>query len=257
MDQTDITTASDRYNIKVPIFEGPLDLLLHLIKENKVDIYDIPIAVITGQYLQYIKMMKELDLDIAGDFLVMAATLIHIKSRMLLPIDEEAPEEEQEDPRLELIQRLLEYQTFKDASLGLREREEEWMNIFHREPLKDEETEAESAEPELYLFDVNLFDLLSAFKKILDTAPPEVVRITREALTVKDKISHIMEMLENNDTVRFEDFFKEDRSRVQIVVTFVALLELIRLGLARAYQENDFGNIWVINPQKKETQTQA
>ncbi|MBA3060805.1 MAG: segregation/condensation protein A [Nitrospirae bacterium] len=257
MDQTDITTASDSYNIKVPIFEGPLDLLLHLIKENKVDIYDIPIAVITGQYLQYIKMMKELDLDIAGDFLVMAATLIHIKSRMLLPVDEEAPEEEQEDPRLELIQRLLEYQTFKDASLGLREKEEEWMNIFHREPIKDEEAEAESTEPELYLFDVNLFDLLGAFKKILDTASPEIVRITREALTVKDKISHIMEMLENNDTIRFEDLFKEDRSRVQIVVTFVALLELIRLGLARAYQENDFGNIWVINPQKKETQTQA
>lgn len=253
----DSTNSLNIYNIKVPVFEGPLDLLLHLIKENKVDIYDIPIAVITGQYLQYIKMMKELNLDVAGDFLVMAATLIHIKSRMLLPVDEEASTEEQEDPRLELIQRLLEYQAFKDASLGLREKEEEWMNIFHREPVKDVEAEAESAEPELYLFDVNLFDLLGAFKKILDTAPPEIVRITREALTVKDKISHIMEMLENNDTVRFEDFFKEDRSRVQIVVTFVALLELIRLGLVRAYQENDFGNIWVINPQKKETQIQT
>ena len=249
----DSTTSLNIYNIKVPIFEGPLDLLLHLIKENKVDIYDIPIAVITGQYLQYIEMMEELNLDVAGDFLVMAATLIHIKSRMLLPVDEEAPGEE-EDPRLELIQRLLEYQTFKDASLGLREKEEEWMNIFHREPVKDEEAEAESAEPELYLFDVNLFDLIGAFKKILDTAPPEAVRITREALTVKDKISHIMEMLENNDTVRFEDLFNEDRSRIQIVVTFVALLELIRLGLVRAYQENDFGNIWLINPQKKETQ---
>jgi segregation and condensation protein A len=256
MDQTDITIASDSYNIKIPAFEGPFDLLLHLIKENKIDIYDIPIAVITGQYLQYIEMMKELNLDVAGDFLVMAATLIHIKSRMLLPVDEEAPGEE-EDPRLELIQRLLEYQAFKDASLGLREKEEEWMNIFHREPVKDEEAEAESGEPELYLFDVNLFDLLGAFKKILNTAPPEAVRITREALTVKDKISHIMEMLENNDTVRFEDLFKEDRSRVQIVVTFIALLELIRLGLVRAYQENDFGNIWVINPQKKEMQTQA
>ncbi len=256
MDQIDIRTASDSYNIKIPAFEGPFDLLLHLIKENKIDIYDIPIAVITGQYLQYLEMMKELNLDVAGDFLVMAATLIHIKSRMLLPVDEEAPGEE-EDPRLELIQRLLEYQTFKDASLGLREKEEEWMNIFHREPVKDVEAEAESAEPELYLFDVNLFDLLGAFKKILNTAPPEIVRITREALTVKDKISHIMEMLENNDTVRFEDLFKEDRSRIQIVVTFVALLELIRLGLVRAYQENDFGNIWVINPQKKETQPQA
>lgn len=250
----DSTNSLNIYNIKVPVFEGPLDLLLHLIKENKVDIYDIPIAVITGQYLHYIEMMKELNLDVAGDFLVMAATLIHIKSRMLLPVDEEAPGEEQEDPRLELIQRLLEYQTFKDASLGLREKEEEWMNIFHREPVKDEEAEAESAEPELYLFDVNLFDLLGAFKKILDTAPPEAVRITREALTVKDKISHIMEMLENNDTVRFEDLFNEDRSRIQLVVTFVALLELIRLGLIRAYQENDFGNIWLINPQKKETQ---
>ena len=249
----DSTTSLNIYNIKVPIFEGPLDLLLHLIKENKVDIYDIPIAVITGQYLQYIEMMEELNLDVAGDFLVMAATLIHIKSRMLLPVDEEAPGEE-EDPRLELIQRLLEYQTFKDASLGLREKEEEWMNIFHREPVKDEEAEAESTEPELYLFDVNLFDLIGAFKKILDTAPPEAVRITREALTVKDKISHIIEMLENNDTVRFEDLFNEDRSRIQIVVTFVALLELIRLGLVRAYQENDFGNIWLINPQKKETQ---
>jgi len=252
----DSTNSLNIYNIKVPVFEGPLDLLLHLIKENKVDIYDIPIAVITGQYLQYIEMMEELNLDVAGDFLVMAATLIHIKSRMLLPVDEEAPGEE-EDPRLELIQRLLEYQTFKDASLGLREKEEEWMNIFHREPVKDEEAEAESTEPELYLFDVNLFDLLGAFKKILDTAPPEAVRITREALTVKDKISHIMEMLENNDTVRFEDLFNEDRSRIQIVVTFVALLELIRLGLVRAYQEKDFGNIWVINPQKKETQTQT
>ena len=251
----DSTNSLNIYNIKVPIFEGPLDLLLHLIKENKVDIYDIPIAVITGQYLQYLEMMEELNLDVAGDFLVMAATLIHIKSRMLLPVDEEAPGEE-EDPRLELIQRLLEYQAFKDASLGLREKEEEWMNIFHREPVKDEEAEAESAEPELYLFDVNLFDLLGAFKKILNTAPPEIVRITREALTVKDKISHIMEMLEHNDTVRFEDLFKEDRSRVQIVVTFVALLELIRLGLIRAYQENDFGNIWVINPKRKEAQTQ-
>lgn len=250
----DSTNSLNIYNIKVPVFEGPLDLLLHLIKENKVDIYDIPIAVITGQYLHYIEMMKELNLDVAGDFLVMAATLIHIKSRMLLPVDEEAPGEEQEDPRLELIQRLLEYQTFKDASLGLREKEEEWLNVFHREPIKDEEAETESAEPELYLFDVNLFDLLGAFKKILDTAPPEAVRITREALTVKDKISHIMEMLENNDTVRFEDLFNEDRSRIQLVVTFVALLELIRLGLIRAYQENDFGNIWLINPQKKETQ---
>jgi len=243
----------DTYNIKIPAFEGPFDLLLHLIKENKVDIYDIPIALITGQYLRYIEMMKELNLEIAGEFLVTAATLIHIKSRMLLPADEEAPPDEQEDPRLELVQRLLEYQTFKDAALGLREKEEEWINVFRREPLKDEETET-TEEPELYLFDVNLFDLLGAFKNMLDKAPPDVVEITRATLTVKDRISLIMEMLESQDTIRFEDLFKEDRTKAQLVVTFVALLELIRLGLVRAYQEKDFGNIWVINPQKKEIQ---
>ena len=248
----------DIYNIKIPVFEGPFDLLLHLIKENKLDIYDIPIALITGQYLQYIEIMKELNLEIAGEFLVTAATLIHIKSRMLLPADEEAPAEEQEDPRLELVQRLLEYQAFKDAALGLREKEEEWMNIFRREPVKEKEAETEKEEEgELYLFDVNLFDLLGAFKGLLDKAPPEVVEITRETLTVKDRISLIMELLENQDTIRFEDLFKEDRTQPQLIVTFIALLELIRLGLVRAYQEKDFGSIWVINPQKKEMQTPA
>lgn len=246
----------DIYNIKIPVFEGPFDLLLHLIKENKLDIYDIPIALITGQYLRYIEIMKELNLEIAGEFLVTAATLIHIKSRMLLPADEEASAEEQEDPRLELVQRLLEYQAFKDAALGLREREEEWMNIFRREPVKEKEAETEE-EGELYLFDVNLFDLLGAFKGMLDKAPPEVVEITRETLTVKDRISLIMEMLENQDTIRFEDLFKEDRTRAQLIVTFIALLELIRLGLVRVYQEKDFGSIWVINPQKKEIQAPA
>lgn len=248
----------DIYNIKIPVFEGPFDLLLHLIKENKLDIYDIPIALITGQYLQYIEIMKELNLEIAGEFLVTAATLIHIKSRMLLPADEEAPAEEQEDPRLELVQRLLEYQAFKDAALGLREKEEEWMNIFRREPVKEKEAETEKEEEgELYLFDVNLFDLLGAFKGMLDKAPPEVVEITRETLTVKDRISLIMEMLEDQDTIRFEDLFKEDRTQPQLIVTFIALLELIRLGLVRAYQEKDFGSIWVINPQKKEIQAPA
>jgi segregation and condensation protein A len=234
------------YNIKIPVFEGPLDLLLHLIRENKIDIYDIPIALITHQYLQYIKMMKELNLEIAGEFLVMAATLIYIKSRMLLPPDEEAPLEEQEDPRLELVQRLLEYQRFKEAALNLKGREEEWMKVFCREPISDE------ADTELYLFDVSLFDLLSAFRKILETAPPEVISITKETLTVKDKMSLIMEMLEGQEAVRFEELFRENITRIQLIITFVALLELIRLGLVRAYQEREFGNIWVINPVRQQ-----
>lgn len=237
------------YEIKLPIFEGPLDLLLHLIRENKVDIYDIPISFITSRYLEYIELMKELDLEIAGEFLVMAATLIHIKSRMLLPPDEEAALDQLEDPRFELVQRLLDYQTYKDASVILKEREDEWSRVFEREPLKDED-EVEAAEPELYLFDVNLFDLLAAFKNILDTAPAEIGTITREALTVKDKMMHIIDMIENQDTIRFEELFKESITKPQVIVTFLALLELLRLGLARVYQEKEFGNIWVINPKK-------
>jgi len=228
------------YNIKIPVFEGPLDLLLHLIRENKIDIYDIPIALITHQYLQYLEMMKEFNLEIAGEFLVMAATLIHIKSRMLLPPDEEASPEEEEDPRRELVQRLLEYQAFKEAAVDLRGKEEEWMKVFQRGPLTDE------SDGEVYLLDVGLFDLMTAFKKILETAPPEVVSITKETLTVKDKMSLIMEILQGQEAMRFEVFFKEGVTRIQLIVTFVALLELIRLGLVRVYQEKEFGHIWVM-----------
>jgi len=240
--------VDDPINIKLPVFEGPFDLLLHLIRENKIDIYDIPIALITSQYLEYIEMMKELNLEIAGDFLVMAATLIHIKSRMLLPPDEETVTEEQEDPRRELVQRLLEYQKFKEAASDFRKREDDWMKVFHREPFSEDEGEGE-----LYLFDLGLFDLLDAFKKILDKAPREVVSITKETLTVKDKMSAIMEMIEGQEAVRFEDLFRDGITRIQIIITFVALLELIRLGLVRAYQEKAFGNIWVINPARQST----
>ena len=242
----------DIINIKIPVFEGPFDLLLHLIRENKLDIYDIPISVITSQYLEYIEIMKELNLEIAGDFLVMAATLIQIKSRMLLPPDEEAAAEEQEDPRLDLVQRLLDYQRYKEAASDLRTKEEEWMRVFHKEPLAEEGEE----EGELYLFDLSLFDLLDAFKKILDKAPPDIVSITRETLTVKDKMSMVMEILEGKGAVRFEDLFRDGISRVQLIITFVSLLELIRLGLARVYQEKEFGNIWVINPSHQPTAVQ-
>ena len=228
------------YNIKIPVFEGPLDLLLHLIRENKIDIYDIPIALITHQYLKYLEIMKELNLDIAGEFLAMAATLIYIKSRMLLPPDEEAPPEEQEDPRQELVEKLIEYQKFKEAAVQLKEKEEHWTKVFQREPVLEED------EGEIYLSDVSLFDLISALKKILETAQPEVGTITKETLTVKDKMSAIIEILEGQETVRFEELFKGSITRTQIIVTFIALLELIRLGLLRAYQERDFGNIWVI-----------
>jgi segregation and condensation protein A len=244
----------DLYNIKLPVFEGPLDLLLHLIRENKVDIYDIPISFITRQYLDYIEIMKELNLEIAGEFLVMAATLIHIKSKMLLP-----PEEKEEsgaetvDPRLELVQRLLEYRAYKDAASILREKEEESLMAFSREP--EEEEEAAEALSEPSLFDVNIFDLLAAFKKMLDSAPSEVRTITRETLTVKDKMFLIVDLLESTESIRFEELFRDTATRTQLIVTFLALLELLRLGLARAYQEKEFGNIWIISPRKEVAET--
>lgn len=247
------------YSIKLPLvvpgevpgeqvpFEGPLDLLLHLIRENKVNIYDIPIALITHQYLEYLGLMKELNLEIAGEFLVMAATLIHIKSRMLLPVEETADIEEEMDPRLELVEKLLEYQAFKDAALGLREKEEEWSRVFLKEPPPQEEEGGESEEPAL--FDLNLFDLLAAFKKILDKAPPEIMAVTRETLTVKDRMAFVMEVLQDREAVRFEELF-ESGTRTHLVVCFMALLELLRLGLAKVYQEREFGAIWVIKPEE-------
>ncbi len=242
------TEMEEIYNIKLPVFEGPLDLLLHLIRDNKVDIYDIPISFITSRYLEYIEMMKELNLEVAGEFLVMAATLIQIKSRMLLPPDEDVEPEQMEDPRLELVQRLLEYQTYKDAASILKEREDEALKLFSRSPQEDEEEEGVA--PELYLFDVNIFDLMGAFKKMLDAAPAEIRTITREALTVKDRMVTIVEMIEDLESIRFEEVFRDSVSRTQMIVTFLALLELLRLGLARAYQEREFGSIWIINPGK-------
>jgi segregation and condensation protein A len=231
------------YSIKVPIFEGPLDLLLHLIKQNKIDIYDIPIALITRQYLEYIEMMKELNLEIASEFIVMAATLIYIKSRMLLPPDETLESEEEEDPRAGLVQRLLEYQALKEASAEFRKREDVWTNAFSGPPVDVEDI---PAEPNLYLFEVNLFDLMGALKKILTKAPLEMMKITRETLTVKDRIALILDKIENEHTIRFDDLFAQDRKRIQIIVTFLALLELLRLGVVRAYQDMEFGTVWIM-----------
>ena len=245
--------AEDPYQIKIPLFEGPMDLLLHLIKENKLDIYDIPIAEITRQYLEYLEMMKELNLEIAGDFIVMAATLIHIKSRMLLPIEETADTDEPEDPRLELVLKLLEYKSFKEAAYGLKEKEDDWSEVYQRAPMDDDEAQAEGEEEEPELFDMNLFDLLSAFKEMLQRGPAEIKQITREALNIKDKMSVIIETLKAHEAVRFQSLFKGDITLAHFLVTFIALLELIKLGLAKAYQHKSFGSIWIINPEAEVT----
>ena len=241
-------------HFKLPVFEGPLDLLLHLIRENKIDIYDIPIVDITRQYMVYIELMKELNLEIAGDFLVMAATLIHIKSRTLLPPSEEEAEEPEEDPRSELVKRLMEYQAYKESSLSLRKREEIWKNVFHRGLPDKNEFEFE---PEPALFEANVFDLISAFQKMLEKAPEQNLEITRETLTVADKINYIIERIENVDGVRFEDLFEEGFTKVTLLVTFLAVLEIVRLGLVKIYQESAFGLIWLMNPQKQGSEAPA
>jgi len=245
----DTESASlNNFRFKLPVFEGPLDLLFHLIKENKVDIYDIPIVEITRQYIEYLELMKYLNLEIAGEFLVMAATLIHIKSKMLLPPDEEEKQETAEDPRSELVQRLLEYQAYRESSVFLRERESTWKNIFQRNaPDKD----SLEFEPEPLLFEADVFDLITAFRKLLEKAPAQVLEITRETLTVADRINFITERIEKEDGIRFESLFEEGSSRVTLIVTFLALLEVVRLGLVKIYQEKAFGVIWVINPQKQ------
>lgn len=237
------------YSVKISTFEGPLDLLLHLLKQNKIDIYDIPITEITKQYLEYLEIMKELNLEIASEFLVMAATLIYIKSRMLLPPPEEPDAEETDDPRATLVQRLLEYQAFKEMSGQFREREDIWQNAFSRPPMEEEQIEAE---PEPLLFDVNLFDLMGALRTILSRVPPETMTITRETLTVQDKISLLIERLESEPTVRFTEMFALDTSKLHVIVTFLALLEILRLGIARAYQEQDFGAIFITRAPKDE-----
>ncbi|UCD35871.1 MAG: segregation/condensation protein A [Nitrospiraceae bacterium] len=238
-------------HFKLTVFEGPLDLLLHLIKESKIDIYDIPIVDITQQYLGYIALLKELDLEIAGEFLVMAATLIHIKSKMLLPPDEEDKQEAVEDPRAELVQRLLEYQAYKESSQHLRKREELWKNIFRRSAPDTEDMPHDQFGAEPILVEATVFDLISSFRKLLAKAPPQVLEITRETLTVADKINFIVGRLEEQDGVKFEALFEEGHSRMTLIVTFLALLEIIRLGLARLYQEKDFGSIWILRPQER------
>ncbi len=237
-------------HFRLSVFEGPLDLLLHLIKENKIDIYDIPIVHITRQYMDSLAVMKELNLEIAGEFLVMAATLIHIKSKMLLPPDEEQFEEQAEDPRAELVQRLLEYQAFKEASSKLRKKEDIWRNIFRRIPSQEGNP---GIEPEPLLFEVGLFDLMSAFKDLLSKTSEDVMEITRETLTVADKINFIIEKLDSEEGIKFENLFSDNFTKMALIITFLALLEIIRLGLVKAYQKKTFGPIWIINTQKINT----
>ncbi len=232
------------YQVRIENFEGPLDLLLHLIKKSEINIYDIPIAMIAQQYLEYVEAMKELNLNVAGEFLVMAATLLQIKSKMLLPADEAAEDEEDgPDPREELVRRLLEYKTYKEAARQLDGQEKMWREIFSREPGPPVEVESDDT----LLENVSLFDLVDALNGIMQRNPAgkKLIEIIPDNLTVRERMNVILETLEGKESVAFAALFEESCHRLVIIVTFLALLELIRLRVARVFQGETFGPILV------------
>lgn len=227
---------SPPYKVQLPVFEGPLDLLLHLIKINEIDIYDIPIAVVTEQYLEYLELMKELNLDIASEYLVMAATLALIKSKMLLPSTPLDDEESEEDPRNELVQRLLDYQRYKKAAEELEDKEILGRDVFSRPGLNGDESRELA---------VNLFDLIEALKGILEKVDSQekILDFTREKVSLKDKMVEVIERLKAVEYVVFQDLFASAQDRYDVILTFMALLELIRNQKVRILQLEIFGTI--------------
>jgi segregation and condensation protein A len=233
------------YKVKLEVFEGPLDLLLYLIKKNEVDIYDIPITSVTEQYLEYLELMRMLDLNIAGEFLVMAATLIHIKSKMLLPPEEkEILPEEEEDPREELVRRLLEYKRFKEAAGVLQDLEGQRRQMFTRAAT----IELESGER---FFEASLFDLITALTKVLKDVPKDVFQeIVKDEFTVEQKVHDLLHILVEKSVILISDLFRNAKNKLEIISTFLAVLELIRLKEILVVQKEKFGEIEVIRNEK-------
>jgi segregation and condensation protein A len=225
--------------VQLEVFEGPLDLLLHLIKKNELSITDIPIATITEQYLATLELMQDLSLDVAGEFLVMAATLIHIKSRMLLPASEDVEEEEEGgDPRAELVRRLLEYQRFKDAAAQLERREILTRDVFVRSGAPAEETATPSFR------EVSVFELLTALRRVLERLPKDSVHeVTLDKITVREKMTLLLDTLRAQGQVVFDALFSDAKTRMEIVVTFLAMLELVKSRAIRIIQEELGGPI--------------
>jgi segregation and condensation protein A len=225
------------YQVKLDKFEGPLDLLLYLIKKQEINIYDIPIAHITEQYLEYIRMLEFLNLELAGEFLVMAATLMRVKARLLLPRQEEV--EDEEDPRRELVQQLLEYQKFKAAAGEFETMEYQRRLLFTR---PEAEPDGDAIEVE---YSYNLFDLISAFKVVLEKAKVRYLEVQAEETSIEDKIEFLKQKIAGDDVIAFEDLFEEAVSAIDLIATFLALLEILRLRLVTVKQAKPFGQIWI------------
>ena len=234
------------YKVKLEVFEGPLDLLLYLIKRDEVDIYDISIERITKQYLSYLDAFQVLNIELAGEFIVMAANLLYIKSRTLLPVEQQMAEEdaEEDDPRWELIRQLIEYKKFKEAASLMRDQEAMQENLFARVPVTPDLAPSEN----LLVDEVGIFDLIHAFQKILkrlEKKPEDLREIFAENFTVSDKIDHVLRLTSSGVPIRFEELFADAAGRTEIVVTFLAMLELIRLKQLRVRQESLCTEIWI------------
>lgn len=249
----DSDDAEPKYRVRLPVFDGPLELLLHLIRKNEVEIYDIPIAEITKQYLETLELMEELELNLnlAGEFLVMAATLIHIKSKMLLPPPHEdgTEEEENEDPRAVLVARLLEYERYKEAAQQLHQQEEIRSASYVRADSVEELVGANgnngAASGEL--LEVDLFELISAFREVLERVRQRADLVyVREAITIEDMIQRLDARLEERPECTFVELFDEAVDRATLIVTFLAILEMVRVKKLRIYQQQLFGTIHVM-----------
>ncbi|HJS75123.1 MAG TPA: segregation/condensation protein A [Vicinamibacteria bacterium] len=238
-----------RYHVRLPVFDGPMDLLLHLIRKNEVDIYDIPIAEITRQYLETLELMEELNIDLASEFLVMAATLIHIKSKMLLPPPHEdgTTDEVGEDPRNELVARLLEFQRYKEAAQQLHQQEELRAAIWIRpEEALHPRSNGHSETPDDGLIEVDLFELISAFREVLERVRLRVDLVyEREVISIEQMIERLKGRLAPGSQSVFVDLFEEACDRATVIVTFLAILELTRLREIRIFQQGLFGPIHV------------
>ncbi len=235
------------YKIKLPVFEGPFDLLLYLIKKNEIDIYDIPIAQITDEYLAYVELMQMLDLEIAGEFIEMVATLILIKTRTLLPSNEDETLLEVEDPRLQLTMQLLEYKRFKDVAGKLYDRETDRRRYFPRRTDAPKEYANLPVEEEEFKIDASLFDLLTAFKHAMDNMPKITVHEVKTVkLSIEDQVAIIVFALEENTYVMFSDLVSGYPDKIYVIVTFMAILDLMRLQLITVKQTGNFEDIRLV-----------
>jgi segregation and condensation protein A len=249
-------------NIKIENFEGPFDLLLHLIKKNKMEIYDIKIYDITSQYLEYIKAMEEMDLEITSEFIVIAATLIEIKSKMLLPkpkIDESALDKDEHDPRKELINKLVEYKKFKEGAKFFRNREQGTGRMFSKKPEIIEEKK-KTLDPENFLRGITMLQLFEVYNELINIYKNKINtnsiinrEIPLDKFKIEDKINYLKEVIASDEKVLFSNIVKHCSVKIEVVVTFLALLELIKLRFVRVVQENNFKEIYVerINDNEK------